>query len=197
MANKKNIITGGQQLLDPIFLLKKVELKDGMKVADLGCGAVGHFVIPAAKMVGEGGVSYGVDILKGALEGVRSRAKLEGLTNVETIWSNIEIYRGTKINDNSLDRVLLVNILFQTKGHHDILREAVRMLKPKGKLMVIDWKRENIPSFGPSKEKRIDRREVLASAQKLGLQLKEEFEAGRYHFGLIFDNQDTTMEENI
>lgn len=185
MPIAKKIITGGQQLLNPIFLLKKIGLTEGMRIADLGCGTVGHFVIPAAHLVGDKGKVYGVDILKSALEGVSSRAKLEGLYNVETVWSDLEVYGGANIKAASLDIILLINILFQTKRHSEILREAVRLLKNFGKILVVDWKANKIPSFGPSSEHRIDKEKIIADVDRLGLRVIEEFEAGPYHLGII------------
>ncbi|MCX6743134.1 MAG: hypothetical protein NT116_02750, partial [Candidatus Parcubacteria bacterium] len=76
-------VSGGTQFLKPQEVLAKVPLTEGMKVADLGCGNLGYFVIPAAKLIGKEGIAYAVDILKPVLEGVRSRAKLEGITNLE------------------------------------------------------------------------------------------------------------------
>ncbi len=185
----KKIITGGKQLLDPVALLQKLGLEEGMKVADFGCGTVGHFVFPAAKLVGEKGQVYAVDILKSVLEGVRSRAELERAANVKTVWSNLEVFGATDIPDNFLDRALLVNILFQTRKHNEVLREVARMLKTGGRLLVVDWKMTRIPAFGPAKQLRLSREAVFLSAGKLGLDLVSEFEAGDYHFGLLFRKQ--------
>lgn len=185
MANTKAIL-GGNVLLDPRSILKKADLREGQHIADLGAGTAGHFVIPAARMVGNQGQVYAVDILKSALEGIRSRAKLEGLTNLETIWSDLEVYGGIKIDDNSLDVVFLINILFQTQKHNEVMREAVRLLKPGGMLLVVDWKMTEIPSFGPKVEKRVKSEEIKKIASDLNLELTEEFEAGKFHFVLTF-----------
>lgn len=173
-------------MLDPLKILKKANLAEGQAVADLGAGTAGHFVIPAAHMVGGKGRVYAVDILKSALEGIQSRAKLEGLTNLETVWSDLEVYGATKINNDSLDAAFLINILFQTKERGEVIKEAVRLIKPGGRLIIVDWKSTNIPSFGPDIEKRINPEEIKKIADGLNLELMEEFEAGKFHFGLVF-----------
>ena len=66
-----------------------------------------------------------------------------------------------------------------------IIEEAKRLLKSQAKLLVIDWLKTATP-FGPSVEKRIDPLKVKETANKIGLNLIEEFQAGPYHFGLIF-----------
>ena len=48
-------VTGGGILIDVNFILEKARIAEGMKVADLGCGTLGHFVFPAAKIVGKRG----------------------------------------------------------------------------------------------------------------------------------------------
>jgi len=185
MGNLRPIL-GGNALLDPLKILNKAGIAEGQKVADLGCGTAGHFVIPAARMVGDKGHVYAVDILKSALEGVKSRAKLEGITNLDTIWSDLEVYNATKIDTNSLDVALLINVLFQTKKHDEILKETARMLKSGGTLLVVDWKMTDIPAFGPDSEMRIDPEKIKQTAQDLNLELTKEFEAGKFHFALTF-----------
>ena len=45
-------LTGGTELLNPHTLLERVGLRASMHVADLGCGVTGHFIVPAARVVG-------------------------------------------------------------------------------------------------------------------------------------------------
>jgi len=177
-------ITRGE-LIDAKFILEKAGVGEKMKVADLGCGAAGYFVIPAAKLVGPQGIVYAIDIQKSALEGVRSKAKLEGITNLEFVWSNLEIVGAAKIPDGSLDVALLINTLFQSKKRGEILREALRLLKVGGTLLVADWKKVGTP-FGPPLSERVEPGEIKKIALSLGFKLIEEFEAGPYHFGFIF-----------
>jgi len=179
-------VSGGTQFLKPQEVLAKVQLTEGMKVADLGCGNLGYFVIPAAKLIGKEGIAYAVDILKPVLEGVRSRAKLEGITNLETIWADLEKVGSTKIPDKSVDVAFLVNILFQNKKKDLILTEAARMLKKEGKLIVIDWKKIGIP-FGPPVSLRMDPELIKGLAAKIDLKLVEQTEFGDYFWGLIFE----------
>jgi len=61
----------------------------------------------------------------------------------------------------------------------------VRLLKRGGKLLVVDWKKIAVP-FGPSIEERINKENLIAVCQRLGLELLEEFNAGEYHFGMVF-----------
>jgi len=179
-------VSGGTQFLKPQEVLAKVKLTEGMKVADLGTGNLGYFVIPVAKLIGKEGIAYAVDILKPVLEGVRSRAKLEGITNLETIWADLEKVGSTKIPDKSVDVDLLINVLFQNKKKDSILAEAARILKKGGMLAVIDWKKIGIP-FGPPVSIRTDPELIKGLAAKMDLKLVEQTEFGDYFWGLIFE----------
>lgn len=178
-------ITGGNALLDSNLILDKAKIGQGVKVADLGCGISGHFVFPAALRTGKNGKVYAVDILKNVLDNIKRRAKTENLENIETVWSNLEIFGATKIESESLDVALLINTLYQSHKRAEILREAIRMTKKKGLLVIVEWKDIALP-FGPSPEERVKTDLLKNVGQKLGLNLEEEFNAGPYHYGLIF-----------
>jgi ubiquinone/menaquinone biosynthesis C-methylase UbiE len=93
-----------------------------------------------------------------------------------------DIEKGVKINTNEIDLILIVNVLFQSDRSDLILKEAERILKNEGKLVIIDWKGDN--PMGLKKEL-IDfddiKKRLIGS-----FNLEKEFDAGRYHRGLIF-----------
>lgn len=175
---------GGNELIS-INVFEKVGLEAGMHVGDLGCGNLGYFAVPAARLVGKGGVVYAVDILKSVLEAVGNRARQEGLTNIQTIWSNLEIIGATQIPEASLDLSMLHNMLFQSDKDDLVVKEAYRLTKVGGKILMIDWLKIETP-FGPPIGDRPNPEDLKRYAQDTGLTLIEEFAAGPYHFGLLF-----------
>ena len=177
------------RLLNPQNLLaKELEVQVGHQLADLGCGGAGYFTLPAARLVGSRGKVYAVDILKPALDGVMSKAKLDNLLNIETVWSDIERVGATKIPADTLDDALLINIMFQSRKNEDILKETQRLLKSGGKLLIVDWKVEPTP-FGPPQDNRLSPVTVTQMAAKLGFTLVKQFEAGPYHYWFVLTKQ--------
>ncbi len=171
-------------LFDIATILSKMGLGERQHVADLGCGNFGFFVYPLARLVGKQGKVYAVDILKSTLEEIKKESKKENLPQVVTVWSNLEIFKATKIETSSLDHVLLINVLHQSDKKIEVLREAIRLLKRGGQMLIIEWKNADSP-LGPTPEKRVNLDSLKAAAPKIGLDIKEEFVAGPFHFGLI------------
>lgn len=176
---------GGNELLNPQQLLEHAGVGFSQRVADLGCGSMAYFTMQAARQVGERGQVYAVDIQREVLSSVDSRARQAGLANVRTVWSDVEKLGATAIPPGSLDAALLVNTLFQLNDHASAIAEAARLLKPGGKLLVVDWKSIGAP-FGPPSERRVSPGRIRELAVAAGFTLAEEFEAGPYHFGQTY-----------
>ena len=178
-------ITGGTELINPNALLSRVGLRAGMYVADLGCGATGHYIIPAARIVGGEGKAYAVDIQKSALAATEGRAKIDGITNITSVWSNIERLGATRIPPASLDVTMIVNTLHLTTDRNQAMAEAARLTKPGGTVLVVEWKTD-ATAVGPPAGKRIGGEVIRAAAKAAGLTERAAFEAGPYHNGLTF-----------
>lgn len=177
---------GGNQLLDPRKILENnIGLGYGNVVADLGCGPKAYFTFQSARIVGDKGIVYAVDIQKQVLSSVESHSKNQGLNNIKTVWSNLEVAGATKIQEASLDLAILNNVLFQSTDMPEMIKEAIRLVKRAGKLLIVDWKNIGAP-LGPKMELRVNPEKIKELCDVFGLKLEQEFEAGQYHFGLIF-----------
>lgn len=158
-------------------------LEKGMVVADLGVGA-GFYVLTAARMVGEQGVVFGVDVQKELVSTVKRTADREGLNNVEAIWGDIEKVGGTKIKDESVDAIIVSNVLFQIENRQGFIDEIWRILKKGGKVLVVDW----LDSFGGLGPKTVDvvRQETAESLfGGKGFQIVKNIDAGDHHYGFV------------
>jgi len=168
--------------LEPEKIIKQIPLQEGFLAADFGSGA-GGFTIPLAKKIFKGLV-YAFDIQEEPLSALRGNAHNQGVSNIKTGKCDLEDPDATGIPDNSLDAVLIVNILFQIEHDDAVIKEAARITKPGGMIIIVDWKKD-VP-FGPD-TKRISLDEVRDIARRLDLKLKQEIDAGTYHWGAIFE----------
>ncbi|MBU4087052.1 MAG: methyltransferase domain-containing protein [Nanoarchaeota archaeon] len=173
----------------PDKIIESLNVGPSMAVADFGCGS-GHYVIQAAKKVGKSGKVYGIDIQKEMLSYVRAQANLEGLTNIETIWTDLETPDATRLRNDSVDLVIISNILFQAEDKNAVIREAQRILKSGGRVVVIEWDIENLPDkFGPAMDSRIPSKSAKDIFERAGFAFEKEFNPGDHHYGLIFRKQ--------
>lgn len=179
-------IASGDILINPLQVLKTANIGYGEIVADMGTGAQGHFALQAARIVGDRGTVYAIDILKPVLQNIASRAKLAGLNNIKIIWSNLEVVGGAKeIRDHSADTALLINVLHQTSEHREnIFKEAKRILKRGGRLVVVDWKKKGTP-MGPLQHLRKTQEEIQNILISQGFKIQSTFEPGDHHWGII------------
>jgi len=175
---------GGTRLIDPEFILAQLEVEPDQRAADLGAGGGGHFTFPLARRVGTAGMVYAVDVVEDSLESIRRRARVENLHQIETVHSNLEIIGATAIPADSLDRAICVNVLFQNIHHDHILKEAHRLLKKDGKLLVIDWK-EDTGSVGPPASRRINIEHLKEMATSIGFLPGMLFNVSQWHFALL------------
>jgi len=189
VSSGNSLQTGG--FLNPDFLVNEFGVRERMSVADFGSGA-GYFTILIAQLVGEEGRVYALDIMESALDSVREKARASGLENIEAIRTNLEVLGSSGLTDQSQDIVLLANILFQTEKKVEIIREAKRVLKDSGSLVIIDWKKnagampDGRQGFGPPDNLRTDEVAMRSLATGEGLIFDRAFDAGQFHFGIIF-----------
>lgn len=169
----------------PEEVISQLGSVEGKKVADFGTGH-GYFSIPMAKAVGKEGAVYALDIQKSALEAVKSRAVLDNISNLQTIWANLETVGGTKLENNSVDVVFIKNVLFQSEKKEDILKEAWRVLANDGQLVIIDWQPSASREIGPREGWLIDSHEAQSLIGQAGFKFIKDLSLDQYHFGFIF-----------
>jgi len=110
-------------------ILQEVNIQPGFRVLDYGCGP-GGYVTGTARLVGESGKVYALDLHPLAIQRVQDIARKRQLANVETIHSDCK----TGLPDNSVDVVLLYDVLSWLSGQQAILTELHRVLKKDGTL---------------------------------------------------------------
>lgn len=159
----------------------------GMHVVDFGAGS-GAYVLEIARTLSHSGHVYAIDIQRDLLRRIKNEATRRGYKNVDIIWSDLEHEASSKLANQTVDRVLISNVLFQLQHKNPVLIEAFRILKPSGKLIIIDWS-DSFDGLGPVREDIITREEAHELAESQGFVLERFFDAGAHHYGIILSKR--------
>lgn len=114
---------------DPMNKISKINIKKGDFVLEYGCGS-GSFTIPLAEMVGSSGKVYAADMHPLSSKKVQEKAEKNNLKNIETIETDCK----TSLDDKSIDKVILFDVLHDLEKYEENLKEFHRVLKPNGSL---------------------------------------------------------------
>ncbi len=146
-------------LIDPEKLFSALRLKPGETVLDLGCGE-GRYTLPLASRVGRDGTVYAADLWEEGLAALKDKARQEGLTNVRTLLADMS--QPLPLPSGGVDLALMATVLHdlaevgQAEGG---LAETARLVKPGGRLAVVEFKKIEGPP-GPPLHIRLSPEEV-------------------------------------
>lgn len=173
------------EFADPQKNVSHLELREGMQVADFGAGS-GHYVTALSRMVHEGGRVYAIDIQKELLRRIKNLSREERAENIEVLWGDVEEEGGSKLPPESVDAVVLSNMLFQAGHRHAVIKEAARVLKAGGKVLFIDWA-DSFGGLGPRPEDVVKKESAKTLFEEAGFKAERELsEVGDHHYGFIF-----------
>ncbi len=114
-----------------VEFLRKAGIRKNHIVLDFGCG-VGHYTIPAARIVASTGFVYAVDKEQQAVSELRQKAKANNLKNVKVIKASGQIE--LDFESESIDIVLFYDVLHYLgkKEREKLYHQAYRVLKQNG-----------------------------------------------------------------
>ncbi|MDH7570974.1 MAG: methyltransferase domain-containing protein [Armatimonadota bacterium] len=154
------------RIQNPALVIRHLHVSEGMHVADVGAGT-GFFTLPLADVVGPRGRVYALDVSPQMLEHLRAR--LDGRTQVVILRSEES---RLPLPDSSVDRVLLANVFHELEDAPSMAREVVRILRPGGRVAVLDWAKRAAKSEGepgPPMEHRVDAHQAAAALRAAGI----------------------------
>ena len=161
---------------DPEAILSGIGLRPGLTFADIGCGG-GFFAVPAARMVGKMGKVYGLDANPASITALKEQAAKEGLTNLYLTAASAE---DAVICEHCADIVFFGIALHDFQDAPLVLKNARRIIKPGGKLIDLDWKKEG--NFGPPSHIRFDTIKASRLIEAAGFTVSSVEDSGPYHY---------------
>lgn len=167
--------------LTPEHLVRELYLKSGDRVADIGCGS-GVYTLAISREVKDVGQVYAVDIHREMLQSLTLTFEKNNILNVDTVWADIE--KGVNIDAYSLDAVVLSNVLFQIDDKNRALQNILKILKPGGQLLVVDWS-DSHNGIGPHKDHFIKESDAENLISKNGFRVIKRLPAGKYHYAFL------------
>jgi ubiquinone/menaquinone biosynthesis C-methylase UbiE len=159
-------------------------LREGARVADFGAGS-GAYTLAMAKRVGGTGQVYAVEVQQNLLERLANVAREAKTHNVKVVWGDVDKVGGSKLREQSVDLVLIANVLFQSDARYAMALEAKRVLRAGGRVVVIDWL-GSFGNMGPTPDRVVTLGEARPIFEQAGFKFINEFPAGANHYGLIF-----------
>ena len=176
-------------LIDVEAFFGEIALKKGITLLDLACGR-GAYSLMASKIIGSAGVVYAVDLWKDGIEQLKANAGEEGAYNIKAFVSDVG--QRIPVDDHVVDVCLMATVLHdfvEDNISKEVLKEVVRVLKPKGILAVVEFKKIDGPP-GPPLHIRLSPDEVGDMLLPYGFKVESLAEVGHYNYLMRFKNRE-------
>ncbi len=138
--------------IPPDEVISRLGLKPGMVVADIGAGT-GFLALPFARAVGPGGMVWAVDVQPAMLKILEEKLHREGAP--DNIGLRVGQATDTGLPDGSCDLAFLGNIWHELDEPGTVLAELRRILRPDGRVAILDWRTDVPYPPGPPPEHRV------------------------------------------
>ncbi len=120
-------------------LIRCLNLRPGDQVADIGVGT-GYIARRMAKVIGEKGTVFGVDIQPEMLELLEKKMKEAGIPNVKGALGTIT---DPKLPPNSMDLIIMVDVYHEFSHPYEMMAGIVKALKPGGRVAFVEYRGED------------------------------------------------------
>lgn len=181
-----------ESFIDAGDVISRLNLKGNEVFMDAGCGD-GHVAMEAYDMLGDDAIIYAVDVFEPSIEDMKKEVEDAGITNIIPIQSDISDH--ITIENDTVDVCLLINVFHHFVGVEktdEAIEELKRVIKPDGKIAVMDYKKEDT-GYGPPLRVKSTPEEMEEMFARHGLKMVqldtevgEDLEHGKSHYLITF-----------
>ena len=154
-------------------VLERLAVLPGMTIADVGAGT-GYFALPMGRAVLPGGRIFAVDAQPEMLEHLRAKVAELPISLVHGTAEH------TTLLDASVDLVLLANVWHEIDDTAAALVETRRILRPGGRIAILDWRTDVEQPPGPPLSHRVSATDTVASLRSAGWNVAKPETIGTY-----------------
>jgi ubiquinone/menaquinone biosynthesis C-methylase UbiE len=124
---------------EPAKLMKALELKPDMVVADIGAGSGFHSFL-MSPLVGKDGKIIACDIQQEMLDLIVAKAKKLNVTNIEPVKGTV---KDPKLPVGGVDLILMVDVYHEFDHPYEMAEKMVDALKPGGRMVFVEFRKED------------------------------------------------------
>ena len=163
------------------LMLTNLGVKRGMSICDMGCGN-GFYTLQLAKMVGEKGHLYAVDIQPEMLKFLNERADKQGVTNVSPILGT---FTNPRLPHGKIDLILCVDVYHEFSHPEQMLAAMRASLSPEGLVALVEYRAED-DKVPIKQEHKMTKEQILKEYPANGFKLVKEFDGLSWQHLMFF-----------
>jgi ubiquinone/menaquinone biosynthesis C-methylase UbiE len=153
------------------LMLTNLGVKQGMAICDMGCGN-GFYTLQLAKMTGDTGHLYAVDIQPEMLKLLNQRADEQGVRNVSPILGTLA---NPRLPKGKIDLILLVDVYHEFSHPEQMLAAMREALAPDGLCALVEFRAED-PMVPIKPEHKMTKDQIMKEWPANGFKLVKEFD---------------------
>ncbi|HEX7138544.1 MAG TPA: class I SAM-dependent methyltransferase [Vicinamibacterales bacterium] len=165
----------------PDDAIRLLQIPSGATVADIGAGS-GYMTVRLAAQVGPSGRVYANDVQPQMIEILRRRLEKKEITNVVLVQGEID---DPKLPAATMDLAVMVDVYHELSQPQLMLRHIREALKPGGRLVLLEYRKED-PSIPIRLEHKMSVREAKLEVEAEGFTLSKVDESLPWQHVLTF-----------
>ncbi len=174
-------------LIDTEKFFQELDLQKGISFLDVASGR-GAYSLAVSDIIGSQGSVFAVDLWAEGIDMLKTAAQERGIENITAFVSDVG--RRIPVADRSIDVCLMSTVLHDfvdDRIDRGVLNEIVRVVKPAGRLAVMEFKKIDGPP-GPPKHVRLTPEDVADMLGPYGFKKEHTVDVGTYNYLILLKN---------